>query len=476
MIPQAGEHFKADPRCIVSRSDGLALRPPATATMDDTGLLGGLKRRIRKAHGQQQQPQVRRRDCPLQRLSNTMVSNATDCFLAPPFPGDIVLVSVSGGTRSDREEGDSSEGESLGSARVRPRSEPRPRSRPSSAGRQSGRTRIDADVDSHRSRRSSATTKQQKTRGKAAGTRADNPDNDKPRKLVVLTQAIVAVGPEVTVKPMPSEDHRRRRGGGSSSPSPRHQQQRGGPAATIGAMSVCEGQGDIAVAGCGKLQTLRLRPGQRRVVDFSRAVGWTSSVTCLTLAGAAGRTPGGARSSTGTKGAASPSAVATFVGPGTVYVQTQSLSGLRRLLLPKPGAGGPPHGHGGGVASRLLGAADGERGRAGSPSPRRGGVVGLSLKRGLAKRAKAGAKRVLLGLSFLALYAVVTALLLEGRDGLVKAPRHAVQVARSLTKVARRVAMILLRLAREELWSTGEGEAGGGGGGASLPEGNPIER
>lgn len=104
--------------------------------------------------------------------------------------------------------------------------------------------------------------------------------------------------------------------------------------------------------------------------------------------------------------------------------------------------------------------------------------MGLSLKRGLAKRSKAGLKRVLLGLAFLALYAVVTALLLEGRDGLVKAPRHAVQVARSLTKVARRVAMILIRLAREELWSIGEGEAssGGGGGGASLPEGNPVER
>lgn len=110
------------------------------------------------------------------------------------------------------------------------------------------------------------------------------------------------------------------------------------------------------------------------------------------------------------------------------------------------------------------------------PSPRRAGVVGRSLKRGLAKRTKAGAKRVLLGLACLALYAVVTALLLDGREGLVNAPRHAVQVARSLIKVARRVATILMRLAREELfWRNGEGEAGGGGG-ASLPDGNPVDR
>lgn len=394
-----------------------------------------------------------------------MASNATDCFLTPLFPGDIALVSVSSG----RGKGESDGGPgSLSTPPLQPRSR--------------SRTHIDTDMDTHRSRRALA-RKQEKgrklARSKTAAARSYDPES-KPRKLVVLTQAIVAVGPGVTVRAMPmpvampSEGRRRGAEGGGRSSSPR-----GVPAATSGALSVCEGEGKVVVAGYGRLQALRLRPGQKRVVvDSSRAVGWTSGAMCL--AGAGGRTSrssgGSSSSSADSRGTVSPSAVATFVGPGTVYVQTHSLSGLRRLLLPKPGAGGSSRGHGGGVSSSLHGARS--VGRNASPAPRRGGIVGLSLKRGLAKRAKAGAKRVLLGLAFLALYAVVTALLLEGRDGLVKAPRHAVQVARSLMKVVRRVAMILMRLAREELWSNGEGEgeAGGGGGGGASLAGNLVER
>lgn len=401
-----------------------------------------------------------------------MVSNATDCFLAPAFPGDVALVSVSSSGRSDPE-GDSSDDENLSATRLQSRTRPRSTS---SSGQRSGRSRIDTDIDmdNHRSRRSSPArgSNQHKKRRKVEGARDYDPD-EQPRtlKLVVLTQAIVAVGPEVTVKSMPS--------GAFSSPRPHHKQrqQRGVPVAATGGLSVCEGQGSVAVAGYGKLQTLRLRPGQKRVVESSRAVGWTTSVLCL--ARAAEQTPrtssSTATTTSNTKVSPTPSAVTTFLGPGTVYVQTHSLSSLRRLLLSKP-AGVSLRGHGADATSTLHGV--GHRGRSASPPPRRGkgGVVGLSLKRGLAKRTKAGAKKVLLGLAFLALYAVVTALLLEGRDGLVKAPRHAVQVTRSLAKVARRVAMILVRLAREELWQNGEGDGGGGGAGAAIPGGNPVER
>lgn len=505
-LPQAGEYIKADPRCVVSRAAGLELHPPPTATVvDDTGLLDGLKRRIRKVKGQHhQQHQQRQRegyargDNPLQRLSNALASNATDCLLAPSFPGDIALVSVSGGSGgSGRAEGEESAGTDSMNAiplqsRPRPRSRSRSRSR-SSSGRQSGRTRI--DTNTRRPRRSSGLNISSKPHpmmlSTAAGTRDHTPVN-KPQRLIVLTQAIVAVGPGVTVKAIvPSEDKRRGGRGGSSSPGPgpRNQRQRGGSAAAAASgallLSVCEGQGDVAVAGCGKLQKLRLGPGQKRVVDSSRAVAWTSGVTCL--AGAGGRTASRSSDSTTTtttttttssnnnsnnKGATSHSPVSAFVGPGIVYVQTHSLSGLRRLLLPKPGAGagGSLRGHhGGDVSSGLLFGA-GSRGRAALPSHRRGGVVALSLKRGLAKRSKEGAKRVLLGLAFLGLYVVVTSLLLEGRDGLVNAPRHAVQVARSLIKVARRVTMILIRLAREEVWRGGED------GDAVIPEGDPVER
>lgn len=276
---------------------------------------------------------------------------------------------------------------------------------------------------------------------------------EKPRKLVVLSQAIVAVGPEVTVQALPSEEKGRRRGGTLT-------------LTAMGALSVCEGKGKVAVSGYGKLLKVRLKPGQKRVVGSSHAVGWTSGVICLAGAGErASRTRGSG--SDANIGARAPSAMSTFVGPGTVYVQTHSLSGLRRLLLPKSGSGGSLYSGRGEAASV-------------APAPRRGAaaaVVGLSLKRGLAKRAKEGAKRVLFASAFFALYLVVysvaTALLLEGREGLVNAPRHALQVVRSLMKVARRVVMVLIRVVREELWRKGEV---GGVANASVPQESPIER
>ena len=66
----------------------------------------------------------------------------------------------------------------------------------------------------------------------------------------------------------------------------------------------------------------------------------------------------------------------------------------------------------------------------------------------------------------------MTALLLEGRDGLPNAPRHAVQVVRSLAKVVRRLAVVMLKLGREELW----GAEGGGDRGVASPAETPGER
>lgn len=357
-----------------------------------------------------------------------MASNETDCLLAPLFPGDIALVSVSSGSSG-------SDVSPVGrqSAESDNRRRPNADARPNSGKTSSARKREELKGRGERNRRISTES---------------SDTSEKPRNLVVFTQAIVAVGPDVIVKPLSPGDPgglRRPRGAALTSRQTQQQHQRSGTAA-MAALSVCEGQGPVAVAGFGKLRKIRLLPGQKRVVDSSRAIGWTSSVMCLAGAGA-GRASGVSGSKSGT----SPSAVTTFVGPGTVYVQTHSLSGLRRLLLPRQGTGVSLPG---GISSGFLGAATGI---SNSHTPRP--VAGLSLKRGLAKRAKAGAKRVALGLAFFALYLVVyslaTALLLEGRDGLVKAPRHALQVVRSLVKVARRVALVLVRLFREEVWRDG---------------------
>lgn len=373
-------------------------------------MLQGLKRKLLKNTGDEQHQNQ------LQTLSNTMSLNATECLLAPPFPGDIALVSVERGTDADP-----------------PDTGKRPRTNMESI---AGRAATDS-----RGRRS---------RAPPAGRRKEQSEprgrDTEPRTFVLLTQALVAVGPEVTVTPISA---------GGQTPSSLLTLKSGRSKA--GALSLCEGRGPIAVAGYGRLKKLRLRAGQRRIVDSNRAVGWTSSITQLSTGGRASGSS-----------AENPSAVVSFVGPGVVYLQTHSLAGLRRLLLPK--AGVYPQG---GV-SGFRGA-----GRAGSGASRRA-EVGLSLKRGLAKRARAGAKRVMLALAFFALYVVVyslaTALLLEGREGLGNAPRHALQVVRSLAQVTRRVVTVLLRLGQEELWGKERDDQGGMQAGLSLSADGPDGR
>ncbi|CAM9434068.1 unnamed protein product [Pylaiella littoralis] len=444
---EAGDHIKTDPRCIVSRGVGLALRPPAT--LDRTGILKGLKRRLRGANGQDD----RRDKDPLQRLSNTMASNTTNCYLAPPFPGGIALLSVSGGKSEDETEDESeseSKRESHRAASPSPSSSGRS-GRPHTAdGRRERPTRDRGSGRSSSSRKAEPAASRQRKRSRlSAMGHHDNSGN--PQRLVLLTQAIVAVGPEVVVQPLPS--------GGRGRGRPLSHHQRGGTFAGVGALSVCEGCGPVALAGCGKIKKLRLRPGQKLLVDTLRAVGWTSGVMRLGDPGGSTSRSSGGGGGGRSSNVASLSAVSTFVGPGTVYVQTHSLASLRRLLLPKPGMGGSRHG---GVSPGFLGI--GERGTV-APSPRHGAVMGLSLKRGLAKRVKAAARRVAVTLAFCALYLVVyslaTALLLDGKDGLVKAPRHAIQVVRSLVNLARRVAMVLVRLGQEELWRNADGPGGG---------------
>lgn len=358
-----------------------------------------------------------RRD-PLRTIANTMASNATDCLLAPQFPGDIALVSLSSDEPPTpppvvrRPRNHSGRRGGSGSSRGRPL-------RGSSAARREGRPSPSA-----------ADTETRKI------------------KLVVTSQALVAVGADVMVTPLAS-------GVGA----PKGSVAREARASPMGYLSVCEGRGAIAVAAFGRLRTVRLKAGQRRLVDSSRVVGWTSGVTRLAGQGRASGNPDGG-------GGVPP--VTSFVGPGVVYVQTHSLSGLRRLLLPQAAASLQ---QGGGSGFRRFGQAGGRRGTS------RRAEVGLSLKRGLAKRAKNGARRAALGLAFFGVYVVVyslvTALLLEGREGLSNAPRHAVQVVRSLAKVLRRLAVVMLKLGREELWGT---ERGGARGVASLPAEVPTER
>lgn len=421
-LPQAGDHIKADPRCIVSRGAGLAIRPPDTE--DGGSLLRGIKRKLLKAQEHEQHRN------PLQTLSNTMASNVTDCLLAPPFPGDIALVSV-----------DSDDSRA-----------------PTPAGKPHHR---------HTQRRGATDTRGRQSRSAPAargnGRRAAGAKGKEGQKFVLVTQALVAVGPGVLVTPLPAS-------GGSPASLPN----RGDGGSKVGALSICEGEGQIALAGYGRLRKMRLRAGQKRLVDSSRAVAWTSGITCLPVRGrGSGNTSGGPSAATAT----------TFVGPGMVYVQTHSLAGLRRLLLPKAGVlfpGGVPGFGGAGRAGRGAGTS-------------RRVEVGLSLKRGLAKRAKAGARRVMLALALFSLYVVVyslvTTLLLEGRDGLVNAPGHAVQVVRSLAKMARRVVIVLIRLGQEELWRKegdmqwdGEGNirphkgVGDGEGSASRHMNNPVQR
>lgn len=410
-FPQAGDSAKVDPRCIVSRGAGLAVRPPDA--LGQGGLIKELKRRLLKVQGEDPH-----RD-PLRTIANTMASNTTDCLLAPHFPGDIALVSLSSdepptpspvGRRARNQSGRRG---ASGGSRGRPQ-------RGSSAARREGRP--------------SPSTEHTEAR--------------KLKKLVMVTQALVAVGADVTVTPLAS-------GVGA----PKGSAAREVRSSPMGHLSICEGPGAIAVAAFGRLRTVRLKAGQRRLVDSSRVVGWTSGVTCLAGQGRTSGKPGGG-------GGVPP--VTSFVGPGDVYVQTHSLSGLRRLLLPQAAASLQ---QGGGSGFRRFGQAGGRRGGS------RRAEVGLSLKRGLAKRAREGARRAALALAFFGVYVVVyslvTALLLEGRDGIPNAPRHAVQVVRSLSKVMRRLAVVMLKLGREELWGA---EGGGARGVASISAEAPAER
>lgn len=408
--PQAGDCAKVDPRCIVSRGAGLAVRP--SDALGQGGLLKELKRRLLKVQGEDPQ-----RD-PLRTIANAMPSNSTDCLLAPHFPGDIALVSLS-----------SDEPPTSTPVRRRPRN-------------QSGRRGASSSSRGRPQRGSSAA----KGEGRPSPSAEDS--EAQKIKLVVATQALVAVGADVTVTPLAS-------GVGA----PKGSVAREARPSPMGYLSVCEGRGAIAVAAFGRLRTVRLKDGQRRLVDSSRVVGWTSGVTRLVGQGRASGNPGG--------GEGVPS-VTSFVGPGVVYVQTHSLLGLRRLLLPQAAASLQ---QGGGSGFGRFGQAGGRRG-----SSRRA-EVGLSLKRELAKRAREGARRAALALAFFGVYVVVyslvTALLLEGREGLPNAPRHAVQVVRSLAKVLRRLAVVMLKLGREELWGT---ETGGDRGVPSLPAETPTER
>ena len=358
---------------------GTTLRPPDSENRER--LLNGLKRRLFKSHGTDSSRHE------LQTLFNT-ISNATVCLLAPPFPGEIALVTI----KTD----------------MSPNSRITPKRPPSNA-------ELTNFADSDLDRRSRAS---QSTRGTER--RAARPKSKGAPAVVMLTQALVAVGPQVSVTPYSA-----RRGSASPAVAIAAGNRAG---SKVGALSLCEGRGPIAVAGCGRIMSLRLKREQERVVECSRTLGWTTSVTCVGAGGRATRTDAGALP-----------AMITFVGPGVVYVQTQSLTAMRRLLVPKPYD--TTVGHGVPGFPRAAG---------------RGSGVGLSLKRGLAKRVKAGAKRVLLGLGlfalYVAVYSVATTLLLEGKEGLVRVPQHALQVVRSLLGVARRVAIILFRLGREELW------------------------
>lgn len=349
------------------------LRPP-----EETGrgrLLNGLKKRLLNSRAESPNQHS------LQVLSNAMSSNATDCLIAPHFPGEIALITIQTANGL--------------------------------AARSTAKRQLDNSTDSDLARRSRSS---QSVRTTA------HPKPTGAQTLVVLTQALVAVGPEVTVTPLSRK--------GGSVPPLVSAHKRGG--SNIGALSLCEGRGPIAVAGCGRIRRMRLNPKQKRVVECTRAVGWTTGVTCL---------PAGERASSIDSGALPASVI--FIGPGAVYIQTHSLAVMKRLLAPIPhitGRGGmsgfPRMAHVSGTG--------------------RGVVAGLSLKRGLAKRVQAGAKKIVLAVGLFSLYimaySVVTTLLLEGREGLVRVPRHALQVVRSLLSIARRIMIILIRLGREELW------------------------
>lgn len=396
-----------------------------------------LKQKLRRSHEDEEHRN------PLKMLSNTMASNVTDCLLAPPFPGDIALVSVtSASARNDHV-----------------------------TQRTATTERAPVDGKPRRRRSLSGTLQGRQTRQKDGQEASTAAPSEKTQHLIVLTQALVAVGPGVTVSSLRDAGGAGRVGGGVPLTAS-DQGSRGwgeGSRRAGWSWSLCEGDGSVAIAGCGRLKRMGLRAGQRRAVDSSRAVGWAHGVSWeVASSGGQGREP-----RRGGRGPGVPASVTNFRGPGFVFVQTHSIAGLRKLLSPPSSP--LPH----------SGASEFGRGWGASRAPRVD--VRLSLKRGLAKRTKAGvkagARRLLIASAFFALYVAVysisTVLLLEGRDGLGNVPRHALQVVRSLAKVVRRVLLVLVRLGQEELWGKDGGRNSGDATGAAPirpAEGTADER
>lgn len=402
--------MKADPRCIVSRGMGLTIEPHATP---ERSILHGLKRKLLKRHDTEHH-----QNNPLQTVSSALTSNIADCILAPPFPGEIALVTVG--------------------IAAAPPTVKRQRPPANSPNRYDGR--------SPRKRPSPKRTQLLPTDERTARPAGREP---KEPKLVLLTQALVAVGPDVTVAPLRAGGRGEANGGASGERMASRGKANGLDGSVFGPrkgtpLSFCGGHGPIAIAVCGKLERVRLRAGQRRVVDSARAVAWTDDITWTSS--------GGGRGGTAAPGAA----VTNFKGPGIVFVQTHSVAGLRRLFSPPSGAL---------LQGGVSGFGRGRGRRAGGVGTPTRVEVGLSLKRGLAKRAKAGVRKLVLAFIFFALYiavySIATALLLEGREGIVNAPRHARTVFASLFKVARRVVTVLVKLGQEELWRKEAGDEEG---------------
>lgn len=394
---QAGDSIRADPRCVVSRGVELTIESPAAL---ERSLLRELKRNLLASK--------ERRD-PLQIISNADSTKATDCVLAPVFPGEMAVVSIT----SDNSD-NAPANKRLTTMRV---------DRSEGSNKRSSRSRTGSGRERARVRK--------KTGG---------PNTHMTENLVLMSQALVAVGSDVTVAPLNV--------GGEQLGATNRRLNSDASSSKMVHLSRCNGNGQVAIAGCGRLIRVHLQRGQKRALDLSKVVAWTDEVKWTST--------GERRSGTNGLGA-----VITFEGPGIVFIQTHSVAGLRRLLAPLYGAA---------QNGNMLTIG---HGWAGKLRMKRRGDVGISLKRGIAKRTKAGVRKIILTAAFftlyVAVYSVITTLLLEGRDGLVNAPKHAVQVIRSLAKVARRVVLVLIRLGKEELWTEACGDQATSGDVVPIP-------
>ncbi|CAM9909729.1 unnamed protein product, partial [Discosporangium mesarthrocarpum] len=255
-------------------------------------------------------------------------------------------------------------------------------------------------------------------------------ESDEGPALLLSRQSVMAASPGVDVKP--SSSHKGGTGSGH----------RYAPLARGNSHHVLTGQGTVAVSAFGRLKRFKLGRGEHRALSSSRVVGWTANVRQRS----GGIAPPGSM--------VGPMTV--FEGPGEVYIQTHSIPDFRRLVSVRPTVG--PACAVDGDARSPSGIFAGARGvtRRGSGGGGSGiSSVGLSLKRGFLKRLRVGASRVAMAIAFgvlyLALYSILTALLLEGKAGLRKVPQHMLRVVRSLGAVAQRIAAVLVRVAQEEL-------------------------